>query len=58
MRIVSGDFRGKTLAALEIVDAFGQRSLLQFSAVEINPKLADETFRFVPPKGSDVIESR
>ena len=51
-------FRGKTLAALEIVDAFGQRSLLQFSAVEINPKLADETFRFVPPKGSDVIESR
>jgi outer membrane lipoprotein carrier protein len=51
-------FRGKTLAALEIVDAFGQRSLLQFSAVEINPKLADETFRFVPPKGADVIESR
>ena len=51
-------FRGKTLAALEIVDAFGQRSLLQFSAVEINPKLPDETFRFVPPKGADVIESR
>ena len=51
-------FRGKTLAALEIVDAFGQRSLLQFSAVEINPKLPDDTFRFVPPKGSDVIESR
>ena len=51
-------FRGKTLAALEIVDAFGQRSLLQFSAVELNPKLADETFRFLPPKGVDVIESR
>jgi outer membrane lipoprotein carrier protein len=51
-------FRGKTLAALEILDAFGQRSLLQFSAVEINPKLADEAFRFVPPKGADVIESR
>ena len=51
-------FRGKTLAALEIVDAFGQRSLLQFSAVELNPKLADEAFRFVPPKGADVIESR
>ena len=51
-------FRGKTLAALEIVDAFGQRSLLQFSAVEINPKLPDDTFRFVPPKGADVIESR
>ena len=50
-------FRGKTLAALEIVDAFGQRSVLQFTAVEANPKLADETFRFVPPKGADVIEA-
>jgi outer membrane lipoprotein carrier protein len=49
-------FRGKVLAALEIADAFGQRSLLQFSAVEANPKLADEGFRFVPPKGVDVIE--
>ena len=51
-------FRGKALAALEIVDAFGQRSLLQFSAVELNPRLPDDTFRFVPPKGADVIESR
>ena len=51
-------FKGKALAALEIVDAFGQRSLLQFSALELNPKLPDDTFRFVPPKGADVIESR
>lgn len=51
-------FKGKTLAALEIVDAFGQRSVLQFSGVEANPRLADELFRFTPPKGSDVIESR
>lgn len=49
-------FRGKQLAALEIVDAFGSRSLLQFSNVVANPKLADDTFRFVPPKGADVIE--
>ena len=51
-------FKGKTLAELEIVDAFGQRSVLQFSGVEANPRLADELFRFTPPKGSDVIESR
>jgi outer membrane lipoprotein carrier protein len=50
-------FRAKSLAALEIVDAFGQRSLLQFSAVEANPRLADDRFRFVPPKGVDLIES-
>ena len=49
-------FRAKTLAALEIVDVFGQQSLLQFTAVEANPKLADDAFRFVPPKGVDVIE--
>ncbi|NDG42221.1 MAG: outer membrane lipoprotein carrier protein LolA [Betaproteobacteria bacterium] len=50
-------FRAKALAAIEIVDAFGQRSLLQFSAVEANPRLADDRFRFVPPKGVDLIES-
>lgn len=49
-------FRAKTLAALEIVDVFGQHSRLQFTAVEANPKLADDAFRFVPPKGADVIE--
>lgn len=49
-------FRGKTLAALEIVDTFGQRSLLQFKDVVANPKIADERFRFVPPQGADVIE--
>ena len=49
-------FRGKTLAALEIVDAFGQRSVLQFKDVVSNPKIADERFRFAVPKGADVIE--
>ncbi|HSW08271.1 outer membrane lipoprotein chaperone LolA [Aquabacterium sp.] len=49
-------FRGKTLAALEIVDAFGTKSLLQFKDVVVNPKLPEDTFRFVVPKGVDVIE--
>ena len=49
-------FQGKTLAALEIVDAFGQRSLLQFKDVALNVKPSDERFRFVVPKGADVIE--
>jgi outer membrane lipoprotein carrier protein len=48
-------FRGKELAALEIVDAFGQRSLLQFSAVQQGLALPPERFRFVPPAGVDVI---
>lgn len=48
-------FRGPELAALEIVDAFGQRSLLQFSAVEQGVALPAERFRFTPPPGADVI---
>lgn len=48
-------FRGKTLAAVEVVDGFGQRSMLSFSDVATNVTLAPETFRFVPPKGVDVL---
>ncbi len=43
------------LAALEIVDSFGQRSLLTFSKVQLNVSLPAETFRFRPPAGADVI---
>jgi outer membrane lipoprotein carrier protein len=49
-------FKGKELAALDIVDAFGQRSALRFTALEQNVKLADDHFRFTPPKGADVIQ--
>jgi outer membrane lipoprotein carrier protein len=49
-------FRGKTLDAVEIVDSFGQRSRLQFSAFEANVALPEERFRFVVPAGADVIE--
>ena len=44
-----------TLAALEILDNFGQRSVLTFSRVEVNPALAANTFVFKPPAGADVI---
>jgi outer membrane lipoprotein carrier protein len=49
-------FRGKELAALDIVDGFGQRSKLDFSAVVNNPSLAADRFRFVLPAGADLIE--
>lgn len=47
--------KGVTLAALEILDSFGQRSVLSFSKVELNPTLAVESFNFKPPAGADVI---
>jgi outer membrane lipoprotein carrier protein len=49
-------FRGKELAAVEIVDAFDQRSLLQFSQFASGVSFAPDAFRFTPPAGADVIE--
>ena len=43
------------LAALEILDSFGQRSVLSFSKLEVNPALPKEAFQFSTPKGADVI---
>jgi outer membrane lipoprotein carrier protein len=49
-------FKGKELAAIDVLDGFGQRSLLQFSDVSSNVPLAAERFRFVLPAGADLIE--
>ncbi len=50
-----GGARMAEMAALEIVDSFGQRSLLSFSRIQLNVSLPPETFRFRPPVGADVI---
>jgi outer membrane lipoprotein carrier protein len=49
-------FRGKALAAVEIVDAFDQRSVLQFSQFTADVSFKPDAFRFTPPAGADVIE--
>ncbi|MEK8049042.1 outer membrane lipoprotein chaperone LolA [Ideonella sp. DXS22W] len=49
-------FKGRELAALEITDSFGQRSLLQFSAVQQGVALPADTFRFEPPKGAELMQ--
>lgn len=48
-------FRAKQLAAVEIVDSFGQRSRLDFTQVEANASLPADRFRFTPPPGADVL---
>ena len=50
-----GGTKTAELAVLEIVDSFGQRSVLNFSHVQVNPAIPAETFRFKPPAGADVI---
>ena len=41
--------------AMELVDPFGQTTLLRFTNLQRNPKLDPGAFRFVPPKGADVL---
>ena len=40
---------------MEVKDSFGQTTLLHFSRFERNPSLVPGLFRFVPPKGADVV---
>jgi len=47
--------KGSELAVLEILDSFGQRSVMRFSQFEVNPALAAASFQFKPPAGADVI---
>lgn len=49
-------FRGKDLAAIELVDALGQRSRLDFGKFEPNVTLAPTRFKFTPPAGADVLQ--
>ena len=48
-------FRAGQLAALEIADSLGQRSVLTFNQWQDNAPLKAERFRFQPPAGADVI---
>ena len=41
--------------AMELADHFGQTTVLRFSTLERNAPLAPADFRFVPPKGADVL---
>ena len=46
--------KGTELAALEILDSFGQLSVMTFSQFEVNPALGAASFQFKPPAGADV----
>jgi outer membrane lipoprotein carrier protein len=50
-------FRGDQLAALEILDSFGQRSVLTFNNMQVNGTVSADSFHFVPPKGADVVQA-
>lgn len=53
--LVRMGFNSETLEVMELRDHFGQTTVIKFSGLERNPKLAADAFHFTPPKGADVI---
>jgi chaperone LolA len=49
-------FKGNTLDTMELHDQLGQITVIRFSRIERNPKLAGDVFTFTPPPGADVME--
>lgn len=43
---------------VEILDAFGQRTVVEFTTLVPNPSLPPDAFQFVPPPGVDVVRMR
>lgn len=43
------------LEAMELTDSFDQTTIVRFGDIVRNPSLAPGLFKFVPPKGADVI---
>lgn len=48
--------QGKSLAAMELFDQLGGRTMLRFTDVKSNASVSPDTFAFTPPKGADVLE--
>ncbi|WBY03438.1 outer membrane lipoprotein chaperone LolA [Ramlibacter tataouinensis] len=48
-------FRGEALSVLEILDSFGQKSVMSFDKLQLNVPIPAGTFNFTVPKGADVL---
>jgi outer membrane lipoprotein carrier protein len=49
-------FKGDALAQLDITDSFGQRSLISFTAMQVNQPLPESIFKFVLPPKAEVLK--
>lgn len=55
LQAIAVGFKGEQLATLEILDSFGQRSVMTFKQLELNPALSADAFSFKAPAGADVV---
>jgi outer membrane lipoprotein carrier protein len=56
LQAVRVGFKGQDLAVLEIVDSFGQRSVMSFTGLRVNTPIEPAAFQFKPPAGADLIQ--
>jgi outer membrane lipoprotein carrier protein len=49
-------FRSDALAQLDITDSFGQRSLINFTAMQVNPALPASSFQFTLPAKAELLK--
>ena len=49
-------FENQRLYLMELIDALGQRTRINFTEVKENPSIKDSIFVFTPPPGIDVID--
>lgn len=55
LKSVRVGFAQGQLAALDMEDSFGQRSVIRFDGFKANPGLSPSGFAFKPPAGADVL---
>ncbi len=55
LKSVRVGFDGTRLAALDIEDGFGQRSVIRFSDMQLNTQLPPDAFSFKVPAGADLL---
>ena len=48
-------FKGGDLAVMSLRDQFGQTTTIRFHDLDTHPRIAPQTFVFIPPKGADIV---
>ena len=54
--VLMGFDKKKNLAAMQFIDAFGNKSMLTFNDLHTGMPISDDEFNFKVPKGVDVVE--
>jgi outer membrane lipoprotein carrier protein len=48
-------FKGQDVAVMELKDNLGNTTRISFDHVQRNPAVGDDSFKFTPPAGADVV---